>query len=184
MRRFPFAFLLVGALGLLAAGGAILGAFEAPTGTDLAVHNGAGETLEANKVVGIYTASNLKDIVTFVFTAPDHATEVAKTAGGTVQGRRTVEGATAVGILQPVRALLSLQPFTQHGAVYRVREPAADLVPAYQRSAVSGVYSADVRIAGGYVVRVDYKLDAVEGGQPVKETLHYRLTEVGSWKGS
>jgi hypothetical protein len=183
MRRLPLAFVLLAVLSLLAAGAAILGVFQAPTSTDLAVHNGAGETLEASPVVGFYTTTNLVgEYVTFVFTLPDRAVEEAKTKNGTVKGKRTVEGATATGVLQPVRALLSLHRFKAHDGEYRIVEPVADLVPAYERSAVSGVYTAVVHMAGGYVVEVDYSINAEEAGQHVSQSLRFLLTQVGSWK--
>lgn len=176
------AFLLVGLLGLLAAGGLVLGTVQSPTPTDLLVHNGAGETLAANRIVGTYTSSNLRgDVIDFVFTAPGSATEVAKTSSGTVAGHRTVGGATAVAVLQPVQALLSLHRFTEHGGAYRSTKPAADLVPQAQRSQVTGTYVVQVRLEGGYVVQVNFRLDARDRGQHLVETLDYRLTRVGSW---
>lgn len=184
MRRIPLAFLLVGMLTVLAAGGAVLGAVFAPTPTELAVHNGAGETLDAAHIIGVYTSSNLGgDTVNFNFRAPDHATFVAKTATGTVVKRAHVHGSAATGVLDPVRALLSLKRFTQHGSVYRNVRPVADLVSPSQRSKVSGSYQVAVHMAGGYVVQVDVRLDATDQGKQVTQTLDYRLTRVDSWSG-
>jgi hypothetical protein len=184
VRRFPLALLLVGLLGLLAAGGVVLGLVQSPTPTDLLVHNGAGETLSATRIVGTYTSSNLRgDVIDFVFTAPADATEVAKTASGAVAGRRTVGGPTAIAVLQPVQALLSLHRFTEHGGAYMSTKPAADLVPPSQRAHVSGTYVVQVRLEGGYVVQVDFRLDAKDRGQRVLETLVYHLTQVGPWAG-
>lgn len=184
VRRFPLAVVLVGVLGLLAAGGAVLGAFEAPTPTDLAVHNGAGQTLAAASVVGVYTSSTLGgESVHFVFTAPDAATETARTATGHIAAHRTVQGTTATGILAPVRALLTLDRFTEHDGTYLMTKPAKALVPPGQRSAVSGSYRVTVHLAAGYVVSVTFRLDAVDQGQHILRTIGYRLSKVGAWTG-
>ncbi len=181
MRRFPSAFLILGVLSLLAVGAVALGVAEAPTGTTLAVHNGAGETLGASRVTGHYTASYLgTDVVSFRY-VPGSASLVARTTGGKVQGRRSVSGSNAIGILEPVKALLTVTQFTQHGSLYQSTEPIADIVPARQRATVSGHYRTAVRMAGGYVVSVKLVINAVQAGRQVGETVDYHLTRVGSW---
>lgn len=182
MRRFPLAFLILGVLSLLMAGAVALGVAQSPTTTDLVVHNGAGETLGASEVVGHYTASSLgPDVVSFVY-KPGAATEVARGPHGAVKAKRSVTGASAAAILQPVQALLNIQNFSEHGSVYRSTEPLADLVPASQRSLVSGTYRTEVQLSGGYVVGVHLAINAVEQGQKVSQTVDYRLTRVGSWE--
>lgn len=182
MRRFPVAFLILGVLSLLVAGAVVLGVAQAPTGTDLAVHNGAGETLGATTVAGNYTASYLgSDVVSFVFTSPDSAIEEARGPRGAVKAKRSVTGANAVGLLEPVAVLLSIPRFTQHGSVYESSEPVAELVPASERHAVSGTYRTSVSLAGGYVVGVRLAIKAVENGQKLAETVDYHLTRVGGW---
>lgn len=182
MRRFPLAFLLVGLLGLLAAGGAVLGAFQAPTGTDLAVHNAATATLTAARVAGTYTASNLNgDIVSFVYEAPGKATEVARSPQGVVKGRRSVQGRTATGILAPILNLLAITTFTAKGGDFVSTEPAALLAPAGQRAKISGTYRSVVHLDAGYVVSVLLTLNALEQGQHIVATVRVRLTSVGNW---
>lgn len=184
MRRTPLAFLILGVLSLLVAGAVVLGTVQAPTGTDLAVHNGAGETLGASSVTGHYTASYLgADVVSFTY-VPGLTRVVARGPHGKVQGHRSVSGADAAGILEPVQALLSIPNFIEHGSLYESTEPVADLVPTNERTAVSGSYRTAVRLAGGYVVSVHLAIRAVEEGQKVSETVEYHLTRVGSWEAS
>ena len=185
MRRIPLAFLILGLLTLLAAGGGVLGALQAPTGTDLAVHNGAGETLLASTVVGSYTTSQLNGVVvSFRFSAPDSVKEVATSATGKVEGRRSVTGSQASGVLDPVRQLLSLQAFSPHGSLYQSVQPASVLVAPATRKRVSGTYRTRVELQSGYVVAVFVRIDASEAGQRIVETVQYRLSKVDSWKRS
>ncbi len=185
VRRFPLSFLLLGVLSLLAAGALALGVLESPTVTaNVAVHNGAGETLHATRIAGVYTASYLpKVVISFVFTAPDKATEVARNSQGAVQRRRSVVGSTATSILQPIRVLTSLHNFTlQHDGSYVSTEPVAQLVPPSQRSAISGTYRTTVRLTGGYVVEVGLVIHAVEQGHRLSETIDYKLSSIGDWR--
>jgi hypothetical protein len=176
-RRFPSAFLVLGVLSLLAAGAVALGVVQSPTTTDLAVHNGAHETLAASQVDGHFTASYLGgDVVSFQY-RPGSTTELARGPHGAVKAKRTVRGANAVTILEPVQALLAIHHFSQHGSLFESTEPAADLAPAGQRSLVTGTYHTAVRMAGGYVVGVSLAIHAKEGGQ----TIDYHLTRVGGW---
>lgn len=184
MRRFPLAFVILGVLSLLAAGALVLGLVQAPTGTDLAVHNGAGETLQASEVSGHYTGSDLgSDVVSFTY-VPGSTRLVERGPHGKVEGRRSVSGANAIGVLEPVQSLLSIGHFTAHGSTYRSTEPVADLVPANERSEVKGTYQTTVRLAGGYVVDVHLAIRAQEQGQKISETADYHLTRVGSWETS
>jgi hypothetical protein len=185
MRRFPLAFVLVGVLALLAAGGALLGAFEAPTGADVAVHDAATDTLAASPLDGHYTASYLgADVVRFEFVAPDHATEVAGGPRGAVKARRSVSGSTATGILEPVHVLLTISGFIAHGSTYQGTKTLRDLVPASERAGVSGVYRTTVEVADGYVVGVDVDIAATEEGRRISERVSYHLTRIGSWRAS
>lgn len=182
MRRIPLAFVILGVLGLLAAGGLVLGVVQSPTPTDLQVHNGAGETLLAGRVTGSYRASNLKgEVISFDFTAPDRATVVATKTNGTVAGRQNVHGTQATGVLEPVRALLSIHHFTERSGVFRSIEPAANLVAPNLRSQVTGTYEVAVRLGGGYVVQVNFRLNATEQGRHVHQTISYRLTRIDAW---
>lgn len=182
MRRFPLAFLLVGLLGLLAAGGAVLGAFQAPTGTDLTIHNDASQTLSAKHITGSYTASNFAGAVIAFDYRPGQATEVARGATGKVKAHRTVHGTAAQSVLQPVRALLTITSFTAHNGVYESAQPAAHLLPPGQRAGVTGTYRTAVELAGGYVVRVQVSIDAVQHGQHITEATDYRLTRIDGWR--
>lgn len=184
VRRFPFAFLLLGLLGLLAAGALILGLFASPTLTaNVAVHDGAGYTLGASRVAGKYTATDLQnDVISFVYTAPDTATEVARGPKGAVK-RRSVVGKEATSILSPIRELSTLHDFVeQQDGAYVSTEPITQLVPASERGEISGTYRTTVRIAGGYVVGIDLDIKAIEEGQPLDEVAAYKLTSVGSWR--
>ncbi len=182
MRRTPVSFLLLGLLTLLAAGGAVLGALQAPTGTDLAVRNGAGETLLAERVTGSYTTSQLNGVVvSFDFRAPDFASEKATGPHGKVEGRRSLTGPQAAGVLEPVRELLSLPEFSAHGSLYQSTLPASTLVPVATRARVTGTYRTRVQLEGGYVVAVFVRIDASEGAQHIVETVDYRLSRVDGW---
>jgi hypothetical protein len=182
MRRFPFAFLLVGLLGLLAAGGAVLGAFQAPTGTNLAVHNDAGETLLAEHLSGSYSSTATSGtVISFRFTSPDRLYEVARGPSGTVEGKRTVTGASANAVLGPLRQLLSIPQYSAKGSTYHSSEPASVLVPPAQRQFVTGTYRTTVELAGGYVVGVVERIDASEHGQHIVDEVTYRLDQVDSW---
>jgi hypothetical protein len=182
VRRFPLAFVLVGLLGLLAAGGAVLGAFEAPTGSNLAVHNGANQTLLAARVKGSYTTSQYTGLViSFDYRAPDHSSEVARGPGGKVEGRRSVTGGQAISVLGPVRQLLGITNFSLQGAYYSSAQPASVLVPAATRAKVTGTYQTRVQLETGYVVAVFVRIDAHDGTQHVLETMDYELSRVGGW---
>lgn len=182
MRRIPLAFVLLGILSLLSAGAVALGVWQAPTSADLAVHNGAGETLSASRVKGHYTSTSLQGIViSFAYVAPDKATEVAKDRTGKVRGRRSVNGVSALSVLQPVRQLLGITNFVQKGGDFVSTEPASSLVPLAQRAQVSGTYRTTVTLAGQYVVRVMLDLSAVDQGQRISQSVRYDLTRVGGW---
>jgi hypothetical protein len=182
VRRLPLAIVLVGVMGLLAAGGAVLGAFQAPTGVDLAVHNGAGETLLARQVVGAFTSSQLAGtVISFDFTAPDHVTEKAIGLSGKVEEQQKVAGSRASEVLDPVRALLSVKAFSVHGSYYDHTQPARDFVPPAERADVSGTYSVRVQLEGGYVVSIFERVDMKEGSQPITQTADYRLSRVDGW---
>lgn len=182
VRRFPLAFVILGVLSLLAAGALVLGLVQAPTGTDLVVHNGAGETLQASAVTGHYTESDLgSDVISFTY-VPGSTHLVERGPHGKVLGQRSVAGANAIGILEPVQALLGIDHFTAHGSTYRSTEPVADLVPANERREVKGTYRTTVRLAGGFVVGVHLAIRADEQGQKISQTADYHLTRVGSWE--
>ena len=182
MRRFPLAFVLVGVMSLLGAGGAVLGASQAPTGVDLAVHNGAGETLQANQVVGAYTSSQLSgSVISFTFTAPDHLTEKLVGTSGKVEKRQKVTGSRATEVLAPLRALLSISAFSAHGAYFDNTQPARNLVSPSQRAGVSGTFTTRVQLQGGYVVDIFDHVDVKEGTHHITETADYRLSRVDAW---
>ena len=183
MPRNPLAFVLVGVMSLLAAGGAVLGILQAPTPDDLTVHNGAGETLAASNVEGRYSATNLgRDVIAFRYAAPDRVTEVALGPSGAVKARRTLVGPTAVGVLSPLRQVLAESHFRTLGRTYVSLLPVAAIVPASQRALVTGTYRTTVDIASGYVVEVDIAITATEAGQHISERADFRLTRVGSWR--
>jgi len=182
VRRIPIAFLLVGLLGLLAAGGAVLGAFEAPAGADLAVHDGANQTLLADHVEGDYTSSQYAGLViSFDFVAPDHASEVATGPNGQAEGHRRLNGAAASGLLDPVRRLLSLGNFSTRGDYYDSTEPASVLFAKPTRPHVTGTFRTLVQVETGYVVAVVLQVQAKDGTRQVAQSVDYRLLRVGTW---
>ena len=181
MRRFPLAFALVGVMSLLAAGGALLGVFQAPTGADLSVHNAAGETLEATRIAGSYTTSREPDTtISFVFTAPNHVLIKAVGHTGKVEARENVTS-QASGVLTPLRHLLSINAFSVQGSYYEYTEPAWKLLKPSLRSEVSGTYTWRVQLQGGYVVGVFLHFDAKVESQHVTETEGFRLSRIGDW---
>jgi len=185
MRRFPLALALLALLGLLAGGAAVLGAVEAPTGADVAVHNAATATLGASPLRGQYTSSSLGgDVVSFEFSAPSHLTEVAKTPDGTVRARRTVEGGTALAALEPIRDLLSVTGFTGPGPAYVSTMPLSDLLPAGEHENVNGHFRVSVQVSGHYVVAVAWVIRASAAGERLSQDVRYRLTTVGGWESS
>lgn len=181
VRRVPLAFVLVGVLGLLAAGGAVLGAFQAPTGTDAAVHNGASDTLLSTHVAGSYTTSQFSGLVISFDFRPDHASEVAHGPNGKIEGNRTLLGAQASSVLGPVHRLLSLTHFASNGSHYVSTQPASVLVRPSTRPKVTGTYRTRVQLDTGYVVAILIHIDAKEAGRRISESFDYRLTRVGSW---
>lgn len=168
-------------LGLLAAGGAVLGAFQAPTGSDAAVHNGASQTLLSDRVAGTYTASQYGGMVISFAFRPDHVSEVAHGPSGQVEGHRKLAGAQASSVLGPVHHLLSIGHFSAKGPYYDSTQPASVLVPSTTRAKVTGTYTTRVQLATGYVVAILIRIDAQDGGRHVGETFDYRLTRVGGW---
>ncbi len=185
MPRFPLAPLLVGVLTLFAAGGAVLGAFQAPTSTALTVHNGAGETLQAGHIVGHFTNSQYAGIViAFDFHAPDHLSEKVVGRSGKVEQQRTVNGRQATAALNPLRRLLAIGTFTQQGSYFEKTLPASVLVRPTTRKKVFGTYRTQVQLEGGYVVGVDIEIKAREGAQHLVETLDYQLSRVDGWSRS
>jgi hypothetical protein len=181
VRRFPLAFLLVGLMSVLAAGGAVLGVFQAPTGADLSVHNAAGETLEATRIVGSYTTSREPDTtISFVFTAPNHVLIKALAHTGKVEARENVT-TQASGVLSPLRHLLSINAFSVHGSYYQYTEPASKVLRPSLRSEVSGTYTWRVELEGGYVVGIFLHFDAKVESQHVTETEGFRLSRIDGW---
>ncbi|MGH8989658.1 MAG: hypothetical protein ACRDXC_13870 [Acidimicrobiales bacterium] len=184
MRRFPLAVLLVGVMSLLAAGGAVLGAFQAPTGVDLAVHNAAGETLLADRVVGAYTTTQLAGtVISFDYTAPDHLSVEAVGTSGKVEERQKVTGAKATSVLAPLQDVLSLEGFTPRGSYYdhtkTARRPASS-----SQVALSETAHTQVQLAGGYVVAILRSIDVKEGSHHLTETADFRLLRVDGWSRS
>ncbi|MGH8980058.1 MAG: hypothetical protein ACRDWE_03410 [Acidimicrobiales bacterium] len=185
MRRFPLAFLILGVLSLLAAGAVALAVLESPTVTaTAAVHQGADETLGATRVAGEYTATYLpSEVISFVFSAPDTATETALTPKGTVKKRRSLVGTEATSFLQPVRVLSSLSDFVrQRDGSYVSTEPISHVLPKSKRAGITGTYRTTVRVTGDYVVGVALYVQGIEKGQQFSETIDYKITAVGGWR--
>ena len=186
--RNVFPFVLVGLLGLLAAGAAILaGVFQSPSTVDLVVHNAAGETVGASTVRGTYTATTLAgDTLHFSYRSPDEVTAYFSGPSGQLSHRpQSATGPTASQVLLPVRQLQQLHGFTDHGPSYVLTESLKDLVAPSQRPLVRGTFRATVRIETGYVVRVQEDLAGVETqsghARPVTSHADYRLSRVDGW---
>ncbi len=181
VRRVPLAFVLVGLVSLLAAGGALLGVVQAPTGADLSVHNAAGETLEATRIVGSYTTSREPGTtISFVFTAPNHVLMKAVGRTGKVEAKEDVTS-QASGVLSPLRHLLTIDAFSAHGSSYDYVEPAWKVLKPSLRAEIKGTYRWRVQLDGGYVVGVSLRFDATVESQHVTETEDFRLSRIGGW---
>lgn len=172
----------LGVLALSVAGAAALGVAQAPSGADLAVHNGAGQTLAAARMAGYYTGTNLGgDTVHFRFTSPDRVTASLSGPTKASTSRQTLTGTAARKLLEPVRELLSVGGFTGAGPTYSVVEPVAQLLPQNEQSLVTGTYRATVQVTGGYVVSVNEHIVLTARGRSLDEKVRYHLTRVGSW---
>lgn len=183
-RRSLIPFLTVGLLGLLAAGGAVVGGVVmAPTGTDLRVHNAAGETVRANTVRGAYTETSLRgESINFTYHAPDRVTAYySGPVKGVSHAPQSATGAAAQQVLSPVKELQTLSGFHSHGSVYLVSETVKKLVAPSQRTAVTGTVRAVATVATGYVVRVQEHILATQGGQRITDHIDYRLDRVDDW---
>lgn len=180
--------LLVGLLGLLAAGAAILaGVFQSPDTTDLVVHNAAGETVGASTVRGTYTATTLAgDTFHFFYRSPDQVTTFFSGPSGQLSHKpQTATGPTATDVLVPVRKLQQFHGFTASGPSYVITKPFKDLVKRSLRHQVRGTFRATVTVATGYVVRLREDLAGVEtlGGHAHHIASHadYRLSQIDGW---
>lgn len=182
-RRRLYPHLVLAVMTVLAIGAVILGVVMSPNGTDLAVHNAAGETLRAGTVSGSYTTSTLRgESIEFVYRSPD--TVIAHFSGpvkGVNHAPQTTKGATAANVLSPVKELQTVTGFTGHGSVYLASETIKKLVAPAVRSSVTGTLRAVATVATGYVVRVQEHISATQGGRKINQLLDYRLTRVDGW---
>lgn len=158
-RRIPVAFALLGTLGLLAAGGAVLGVLQAPASAAPSVHDAtfavrraAARTLHADRVVGTYCYARLCEgsrpfLYHFSYTAPD-TTDMFATHGAHVVGGSRCSGSCArrvgASVLQPVLALSAFPRFSVHSGFYESTEEPAS---AFTRSIESEVGGAS-RLGG------------------------------------
>lgn len=176
-------YLIVGVLGLLAAGAAISGILVwAPTGTDLKVHNAAGETALAGGVSGRLTQTTQRgrQQIAFTFQAPDQVT--AHLVGpGVNHAPRSITGPTAQSFLSPVLELQTLTGFTGSGTLYSVSKTIKQLLTPAQRASVSGTFRTVATVTTGFVVRVQEHISATKGSQTVTEHVDYRLNRVDGW---
>lgn len=139
MRHIPLAFALLGVLGVLVAGGAVLGVIQGPTpkvpalrNTTVALRRAAARTLDADRVVGTYCYAKECDasqpfVYHFSYTAPD-TTDMFATHGRHVVGGSRCSGTCArrvgASVLQPVLALSAFHDFTLRGGFYEsTKEP-------------------------------------------------------------
>ena len=150
-RRIPVAFALLGTLGLLAAGGAVLGILQAPASAAPSVHDAtfavrraAARTLHADRVVGTYCYARQCEgsrpfLYHFSYTAPD-TTDMFATHGQRVVGGSRCSGPCArrvgASVLQPVLALSAFPRFSVHGGFY---ESSKELGSVFKRSIESEV---------------------------------------------
>lgn len=169
---------------MLAAGAAISSVLVwAPTGTDLAVHNASGQTLNAGVVSGAYTETTLRgETIDFTYRAPD---EVTAHFTGPVKGvnhsPQSTTGAAAQNVLSPIRELQTLTGFSGRGSIYLVSETIKHLVAPAERSSVTGSLRAVATVATGYVVRVQEHISATQGGRHITDHIDYRLDRIDSW---
>jgi hypothetical protein len=173
--------LVLGLLTVLAAGAVALGLLLAPATPNLAVHNGAGETLLAPSLTAYYSSSEPRATVRIVYTAPDRLTEslLAHGPGSRPVRSVTIKGSRAVKALQPFEQLQQITGFTARGARFVAVQQASALVPADEASQISGsvVYSA--ALSGGYLVDVLDRFRVTTPSGTERGTDHYRVTSIG-----
>ncbi len=173
--------LILGLLSVLSAGAVALGLLLAPATADLTVHNGAGETLLAPSVTAYYTVSSPRATYRIKYTAPDRLTETLLSRGPGSRPLRSVSlrGSQASRALQPFDQLQRITGFTPVGAGFVARQSASTLVPADERTQVSGTVSYAATLHSGYVVGVteSYRVTTPSGVE--RGTDHYRITRLG-----
>lgn len=177
-------FLILSLLVVLAAGAAVLGYSQAPASGDLAVHNGAGETLAASSLTAVYTSTSSNEVVRIRFRAPDSVTETLVKGGPAGSRLRvaTATGARALAALDPVRRLLDVTGFTAQGPSYVGVESIGSLVPASEAHLVSGSIRYSATVTAGYVVDVvEHDVVVTPGGTETGGG-RYRIVRIGSWK--
>lgn len=173
--------LVLGLLTVLAGGAVALGLLLAPATPDLAVHNGAGETLLAPSVTAYYSSTAPQATVRIVYTAPDHLTEslLARGPGSRPVRSITIKGPRAVKALQPFQQLQTITGFTAKGARFVAVQQAATLVPANEAGQISGTVAYSAALDGGYLVDVLDRFRVTTPNGTQRGVDHYRVTSIG-----
>lgn len=175
-------FLVLGVLTLLVVAAAILGVVQAPTGTDLSVHNAVNQTLTAERVTGNFTQSGTPGTVHFTFVAPDHVTAyLAEPNKGASQAPRSSTGPSAKNVLEPVMTLGTLSGFRGNGAKFVISKPIAALETGKPDPSLTGSFRAIATVATGYVVRVREDIAVAKGGRQFSEQIDYKIQRVDGW---
>ena len=173
--------LILGLLTVLSAGAVVLGLLLAPATPDLTVHNGAGETILAPSVTAYYSLSSPKTTYRIEYTAPDRLTETLLSGGPGSKPVRSVsiKGSQASRALQPFLQLQRITGFTPIGARFVARQSASTLVPASERTEVSGTVAYAAAVTNGYVVGVTESYHVTTPSGLERGTDHYRVTSIG-----
>lgn len=151
-RLIPF--LVLGVVGVLAAGALVLGALQAPAGADLQVHNAAQSTLGASSFsaqLSVAESSNTSPTVHasghLEYIAPD-TVRLTGVHGGSGPRSATLSGADARNYLTPLSDLALFSGFHQRGSVFTASLPMTAFVPADEAHLVRGSYRVAVSVAG------------------------------------
>lgn len=186
MRRDSWApFLILALLVGLAAGGAALGLSQAPPGADLAVHNGAGETVAASRITAYYTPRTAPELIRIDYSSTGQSTETLVRGGppGRPPEVRHVPAAQAKQLLTPVSQLLDVKGFTRVGSAYHGSQPVATLLHTAREAAViSGTVRYKATVINGYVVDVTQSASLRTPRGTATEGGHYHITEISGWK--
>jgi hypothetical protein len=173
--------LILGLLTVLTAGAVALGLLLAPATSDLTVHNGAGETLLASSVTAYYSLSSPRTTYRIEYTAPDRLTETLLAGGPGSKPVRSVsiKGSQASRALQPFQQLQRITGFNPAGARFVAKQSASTLVPANERTEVSGTVAYSAGLTSGYVVSVTESYDVTTPSGAERGTDHYLVTSIG-----
>jgi hypothetical protein len=168
----------------LTVGMAVLGFTEAPAPADLAVHNGAGETVTASSFTAIYSSNSPAETIRIEVRPPDQVTEALLRGGptGTPVRSVTVKGSSSVKkVLNPFSQLLKIAGFSERGSSYVATKPASTLVPADEASDFSGSIHYTATVSNGYLVDLVERYLVITPVGRQSGTYRYQITRIGGW---